>query len=351
MNSMNNLYYNDKKLKQIKKKRTQKTKRVWGWILTALGALELPSVLSSIAAGSLSGLGGMLIFLIPGIILLLLAKRQVDRWDRYEAIIDNRGNTPISLIAKKMKLPEKTVYSDLQEMIHSDFFIGPNYNIEAYIDAERDLLVMCSGGEPLKPLPDLPTQEEMAAQKEEWTSAAETASAKADDYMDAEYAGVELTDLEMIQKAITETKDDEVRGYLYGLEGSLRRIDERLQDHPDLKEKMSIKRLYKYYLPQIMELIRKYQAPDTPPELKKQIREALQTSAAALANIEADMLERDQMNAEVDIEVLKNMFAQDGLLGRDGHQAAGTKAGQTAAAGSGAQAAAEARPQPQAQGR
>ena len=49
-------------------------------------------------------------------------------------------------------------------------------------------------------------------------------------------------------------------------------------------------------------------------------------SANALSNIEADLLERDQMDAEVDIEVLKNMFAQDGLLGRQGQT--GAKAGQ-----------------------
>ena len=100
---MNNLYYNDKKLKQIKSKRTQKRKRVWGWILTVLGALELPAAIAALDA---SALISPLIFLIPGIILLLTAKKKVDTWDRYEAIIDNMGNTPISLIAKKNLLPE-----------------------------------------------------------------------------------------------------------------------------------------------------------------------------------------------------------------------------------------------------
>ena len=63
-----------------------------------------------------------------------------------------------------------------------------------------------------------------------------------------------------------------------------------------------------------MELINKYQSPDTPADVKEQIKDALKTSADALSNIEADFLEKDQMNLEVDIEVLKNMFAQDGLL-------------------------------------
>ena len=61
---MNNLYYNDKKLKQIKSKRTQKRKRVWGWILTVLGALELPAAIAALDA---SALISPLIFLIPGI--------------------------------------------------------------------------------------------------------------------------------------------------------------------------------------------------------------------------------------------------------------------------------------------
>lgn len=349
---MNNLYYNNRKLKQIEKKRTQKTKKIWGWILTAVGALELPNAIAAMGtsgtSGLVSGIISCLLFLIPGLYLLLSAKRQVDRWDRYEAIIDNRGNTPISLIAKKMKLPETVVYSDLQEMIHDDFFIGPNYNIEAYLDAERDLLVMTSGGEPLKPLPDPPTEEERAqaaaaSSRKGWFGAGRGRGKQDNRPGDTESAGVagaagasdadeaadesraeepvteeeELSDLELIRKAIAETKDDEVRGYLYGLEGSVRRIDERLQDQPDLREKLSIRRLYKYYLPQIIELIRKYQAPDTPADLKEQIRDALRTSANALSNIEADLLEREQMDAETDIEVLKNMFAQDGLLDRN----------------------------------
>ena len=324
MNGMNNLYYNDKKLKQIKNKRTQKTKRVWGWILTILGALELPAALVALDA---SALISPLIFLIPGIILLLTAKKQVDKWDRYEAIIDNRGNTPISLIARKMGLSEKTVYSDLQTMIHSDFFIGPNCNIEAYVDAEHDMLVMTSGGKPLRPIPDIP--------KEEPEPQAEPEKPKEEEVPEAQFekeAAEELSDLELIRQAIRETDDETVRGYLYGLEGSVRRIDERLQNQPQLAEKMAIKRLYKYYLPQILELIRKYQAADTPADIKKQIRDALGTSANALSNIEADLLERDQMDAEVDIEVLKNMFAQDGILGRQGQTGAKAGTAQTAKA-------------------
>lgn len=320
---MNNLYYNDKRLKKIKKKRTQKTRKVWGWILTVIGALEIPTALAGMSYGSFGDLGPCLLFLILGLGLLITGKRQVDRWDRYEAIIDNRGNTPISLIAKKMGLPEQKVLTDLQTMIHSDFFIGPNYNIEAYIDAERDLLVMASGGEPLKPLPDLPEEDVMDAAYESAgrPKAGQTAPGPAGGAGQTAEEAVreaELTDLERIQQAIADTRDDEVRGYLYGLEGSVRRIGQRLETKPELMDKVSIKRLYKYYLPQILELIRKYHAPDTPPELRTQIKDALATSADALSSIEADLLERDQTDAEVDIEVLKNMFAQDGLLRQEG---------------------------------
>ena len=332
---MNNLYYNNKKLKKIKNKRSQKTKKVWGWILTVIGGMEL---LTGLMNFEVSSLIGALFFLIPGLILVLSARRQVNKWDQYEAIIDNMGNTPISLIAKKMGLSERAVYSDLQEMILNDFFIGPNYNIEPYIDAERDMLVMTSGGKPLRPVPDIPKEEsageEAPADAAFQSSAAQEEEAAADEDA-AETIAEEMSDLDMIRQVIARTGDEETRGYLYGIEGSLRRIDERVQSNPQLKAKTSIKRLYKFYLPQIMDLIRKYQAPDTPADIKKQIKEALKTSAGALSNIEADFLEKDQMNVEVDIEVLKNMFAQDGLLGR--------------AEDSAAQAQRQARPQPAAQ--
>ena len=331
---MDNLYYNKSRLKKIRNKRTAKMKKVWGWILTVLGGLSL---FAEIGALSPEGLADSLIFLIPGILLLLLAKRQVGKWDRYEAIIDNRGNTSIPMIAERMGLSEKTVYSDLQKMIHSDFFIGPNYNIEAYIDAERELLVMSSGGQPLKPLPKVePKKPEAKPEPQQWQEKEPEKEAKPKESAKPKEQA-KMSDLDMIREAIARTTDDDVRGYLYGLEGSLRRINERMEKDSDLREKNSIRKLYRYYLPQIMELIRRYESPDTPAETKRQIRDALRTSANALSNIEADILEKDQLDVEVNIETLKNMFAQDGLTGRD--QGFGNvKAGGSASAAASAQA-------------
>lgn len=351
---MNNLYYNSKRLRKIRNKRTGRTKKIWGWILTTIGGITTLSVLAELLTG-FSDAGDLvsgLIFLIPGLILLGLAKQQVARWDRYEALIDNRGNTSIPMLAERMNLPVKTVYSDLQKMILSDFFIGPNNNIEAYIDGEHDLLVMSSGGKPLEPIPE---SKPGANPFEEQAGFGQTGGAGAqaqqadpfaqrpgegnwqdpEDIPDAEWREepiqVQLTDLEVIQETIAHTSDDEVRNALYGLEGSFRRIDERVQANPELKKKNSIRNLYRYYLPQIMELIRRFRSGEMTPESRQQIRGALMTSAGALANIEADLMEKEQMDIEVDVEVLKNMFARDGLLRSE---AAGP---QTAKTGSGAQ--------------
>ena len=327
---MDNLYFNEKRLKTIRNRRSCRTMKIWGWILTALGGV---SMIDSIGDFSMGDFADGLISLIPGVILLYLAKSQVNKWDRYEALIDNRGNTSISMLAERMKLAKKTVYSDLQKMIANDFFIGPNYNIEAHIDGERDLLVMTIGGRPIKPLPETKdTFSEKEREKE--ASASDGAEqpfgsrpsegnwhddedAPQAEWKQAHFIKVKMTDLEMIHKAIRETEDEDVRSSLYGIEGSLRRIDGRVQSDPEIKKTGSIRNLYRYYLPQIMELIENYQSEDIPDETKNEIKKALHTSAEALGNIEADILEKEQMDIEVDIQVLKNMFAQDGLLRHD----------------------------------
>ena len=322
---MDNLYYNKKKIKKIRNNRTQRGWKIWGSILTALGLLTLLNFI--IHHDDVQDLFATFFFMTPGIISLKRAFQKTRRWDEYEAIIDNQGNTPISLICERMNMSQRAVYADLQQMIQSDFFIGPNYNIQAYIDAERNMLVMSVNGRPLKPLPDLPKKEDEDKDANAEAKAGQTgqtgqakpgqgAQASADEQAAAarKAADAKLSDLDKIRQAIPKTKDEETRSYLYGLEGSLRRIDQRVQANPALKDRTSIRRLYKFYLPQIMELINKYQSPDTPADVKEQIKDALKTSADALSNIEADFLEKDQMNLEVDIEVLKNMFAQDGLL-------------------------------------
>lgn len=312
---MDNLYFNPKRLRQIANKRSCRNFKIWGWILTALGGFGVIDGLAAlIGGGSFSNVIDGLIFLIPGLFLLWYAKKQVLKWDRYEALIDNKGNTSIKMLSEKMKLPEKTVITDIYKMIGNDFFIGPNYNIESYIDGERDMLVMAVGGKPLKPLPKVAEQAKPAEDPAQHSESGPQGGAAEASQKQEQAIKVELTDLEMIQKVIAETSDDEARNSLYGIEGSLRRIDKRVQGDPELKKKSSIRKLYKYYLPQIMELIRQYRDKDAAPELKAEIKEAMHTSAGALANIEAGLLEKEQMDLEVDIQVLKNMFAQDGLL-------------------------------------
>ena len=344
---MDNLYYNKKKIKKIRNNRTQRGWKIWGSILTALGLLTLLNFI--IHHDDVQDLFATFFFMTPGIISLKRAFQKTRRWDEYEAIIDNEGNTPISLICQRMNMSQRAVYADLQQMIQNDFFIGPNYNIQAYIDAERNMLVMSVNGRPLKPLPDLPKEEEAAKDPKTDAKAGQDGQAKpgqaaqagaaAADAEDKKAADVKLSDLDKIRQAIPKTQDEETRGYLYGLEGSLRRIDQRVQANPSLKERTSIRRLYKFYLPQIMELINKYQSPDTPADVKNQIKDALKTSADALSNIEADFLEKDQMNLEVDIEVLKNMFAQDGLLDENSPlNASAQKTAHAAASGAAQQA-------------
>lgn len=351
---MNNLYYNPKRLKKIRNKRTGRTKKIWGWVLTGLGGITVLSTLadmltSGLAAGDLvSGL----IFLIPGLYLLLSARKQVGKWDRYQALIDPRGNTSIPMLAQRMELPMQQVYTDLQTMINNDFFIGPNFNIEARIDPDRELLVMCSGGRPLEPIPEPQQARQEEPEEGNWQDPEDIPEAE---WKEESPIRVKLTDLEMIQEAIRNAKDEDVRNSLYGLEGSFRRIDEKVQEDPELKKTGSVRKLYRYYMPQLLELIEAYESEDTPADIRAQIRDSLRNGAQALASIEAELIEKDQMDMELDIEVLNRMFASDGLLKEDpfmtGQSAAPRREEKAGQAWTQSETSTEPQPQPKPQAR
>lgn len=105
-----------------------------------------------------------------------------------------------------------------------------------------------------------------------------------------------------------------VKASLYDLEGSVRRIEQKLASEPELAENQNIRNLQRHYLPMTMDLVKKYMEERNSPQTMELIGQALGTCADAFTSIERKLTERDDMSTEADILTLQSMFAQDGLL-------------------------------------
>lgn len=285
-------------IKKIEKKRSGKRKKVWGIVLVVLALILLEENLSN--GSGAATIIDTIIFGGPGLILLYLGFSKTKKWDKYEAAVNQNGNTPIQQVADAVHEPPSKVRSVLQEMINNNFFIGPSYDIEAYINGEYDMLVMTRNGKPLEPLSETIER----AEKRE-ASAAEKRNVQ------------DNADIKKIRDAISVIEDEEVKDCLYDLEGSVRKINAKLAKSPELEDTTNIRKLKSFYMPQTLTLIDKYQDGLGSDETLEKIKEALKTCADAFGSIERKLNENDDINTQVDIEVLKRTFEREGLLGSD----------------------------------
>lgn len=271
--------------------RSCKGLKICGWTLIGLGIIWIiggpnttraPQVMIDYA----TGIG----LILAGVIMLLAARRIVAKWDRYESYINKRGNTSIRVLARKMGLSEKTVRVDVQNMINKGFFDKPKQGISAYIDGEYDLIVMTKYGEVMQPL--------RKVEEEEKEVPANSYIAK-------------------IRKEIARTEDEELLEILRSIEASVAKIEEKIEEEPNLKDMTNIKKLKDSYLPQTLELMRKFNDGEGSDETRWEIKAMLGTCATAFKNIEAKVYEREDIDTRVEMEVLRKTLEREGLLGSD----------------------------------
>ena len=227
----------------------------------------------------------------------------------YEALINNRGNTKISFIASRVGKKTSTVRTQLQKLINKGFLSEPAEGISAYINGEYDLVVMMKNGKPIVPV--------------EETMAKEIAKKKAQEEAEAEKkrreAAVSPEDkfILALDDASGLTDDVDVIGYLKRMKNSMTNIKKLLEEEPEDNERKSIQKMKTSYIPSTIEMIEKYTDPSTSDEAKSQIKGMFSTMATAYKNIEKQLQQQDDIDTGIDIEVLKQTLARDGLLDSD----------------------------------
>ena len=308
--------------KKLNKKRLGKS----GWTVASLatGILFLLS-----AAGSTDNpefrLGvaivGALLIAAAGIMKLVLNSR-AKRIRTYEAKINKNGNTSIDELAAYVGKPFNKVADELQAMIADGFFP------QAYVDINNRLLVMTKNGVPIESVE---------------RSAAEIKAAKRKKARDGGLAPESLDDL------ITMTDDSELKLKLKTLRTITRKIDERVEQVPELEKQ--VKDFREKYYPEVVRLTDDYNekiadmgklgtelpkeevstdssgAPvlNTNPnylqeqadEIKAQLISLIDSVTEASENLLEKLHEDDIMDITTDIKMLQTTLASKGLLDSD----------------------------------
>ena len=300
-------YEKQKELKKIRNKRTGRTKKIWGTILVVFGILNL---MDSVYMFNTSFLEGLRSCILPlalvclGVWMVKSARTNVAKWDNYEALINQNGNTPLKELSRKTGKSVDQVRKDVQEMINNGFFRDENGNVGAYIHGEYDILVMMRNGYPKEPVEQ---------------TAKEQAQAEAAEEMDGKVTAEEETELfaEAIEKAAAEVKDPDVVESLKSIESSVKKIGRIVKRKPELEESESIRQLREIYLPKTLELVNKLRREEAGPDAMLEIKGILNTCAVAYGNIVEKVYKREDEDTLIDIEVLKQTFEREGLLGSD----------------------------------
>lgn len=264
-----------------------------------------------------ASMGG--IFLGASGIMKLVLSNRAKRIRAYEARVNYSGNTSIDELAAAVGRPYEKTCDELQQMIVDGFF-G-----EAYVDIDNRLLVMTRNGKPVQDVA---------------RSAAENKKAR-------RRSGADDKTPETVEDLIAITDDKEIKGKLKELAAITKKIDERVEQVPDLEKQ--VKDFREKYYPEVVRLTDEYNekiqdmgkygsekkevesdAKGTPvintnpnylaeqaEEIKKELVVLIDSVTEASENLLEKLHEDDIMDITTDIKKLQTTLANKGLLDSD----------------------------------
>ena len=300
----------EKEKKQIRNKRTGRTRMIMGWACLILGLMDLFSNMQAYNYSFALGLQSTILPLLMACIgawLIRSTRKNVTKWDKYDEFINKNGNTSLRMISRKTGIPLKEVRKDMQEMINNGFFKDEENNIGAYINGEYDILIMMKNGMPMESIQDTIRREEADAKAD---AAGSDKPGQPRVWDEGDYANA-------IAMVAADEKDPDVVESLRSIEASLRKIDRLIERKPKLADSDGIKQLREIYLPKTMELVKKLWTGDAGSSAMVEIKGILNTCSIAYKNIVDKLYEREDEDTLIDIQVLEQIFAREGLLDSD----------------------------------
>lgn len=295
-----------------------------GIVLTTLGtALTIMFVITvgslgifSLIFDSLAAkMDRILLFFLPAIgISFVLAlcgnhlRKKIKRFRTYVKTLNGKPYGMIKDLAKAVRKPEKFVRRDLKKMIRKQMFleghldkgetclIASDEAYEQYLQAEKN-------AEQMK-------KQEEADPRKKLSEEAKKVIEEGDRY------------IEEIRRSNDAIPGIEVSNKMYHLENVIRRIFQRVEQHPELIG--DLHKFMDYYLPTTMKLLKAYEELDKQEvegenikTAKQEIENTLDTINTAFENLLDSFYKETAWDVSTDISVLKTMLAQEGLTGDD----------------------------------
>ena len=254
---------------------------------------------------------------VLAVVLKISNTQRAKKIRAYEASVNMKGNTSLDDIAEKMNCTVSKVIDDMQKMLADGFFAG------AYLDVENRLLVMTRNGVPIED----PEKSAAASKKARRQAAREKGKLP-----------------ESIDDLIIMTDDSEIKSRLKTLRTITKKIDQRVEEEPELTDQ--VKDFREKYYPEVVRLTDAYNEkiadlgkfgaekpaadPDKPVidldpnslerqanDIKKQLISLIDSVTEASENLLEKLHEGELMDISTDIQMLQTTLASKGLLDSD----------------------------------
>ena len=234
-------------------------------------------------------------------------RKQVARFRAYVKTLNGKAYGNIKDLARSVGKSEKFVAKDLSKMIEKRMFL------EGHLDENHTCLMASNDAYEQY----METQKNMERMKEQ--DAREPKRQLSEEARKTIEAGNRY--IEEIRRSNDAIPGIEISNKMYHLENVIRRIFQRVEEHPELID--DLHKFMDYYLPTTMKLLNAYEELDKQEltgehvqSAKTEIENTLDTINDAFENLLDSFYKETAWDVSSDISVLKTMLAQEGLTGK-----------------------------------
>ena len=235
-------------------------------------------------------------------------RKKVARFLYYVKTLNGKPYGSIKDLAKSVRKSEKFVIKDIEKMIEKRMFL------EGHLDSSQTCLI--ASDEAYEQY--METERNVQRMKEQ--EAKKPKKQLSEEARKIIEAGNQY--IEDIRRSNDAIPGVEISNKMYHLENVIRRIFQRVEQHPELID--DLHRFMDYYLPTTMKLLNAYEELDKQDAVgeniqsaKQEIENTLDTINDAFENLLDSFYKETAWDVSSDISVLKTMFAQEGLTGKD----------------------------------
>ncbi len=252
--------------------------------------------------------------------------KRVSRFKTYKSVLRGRAYCDTAELSDSIGKSKKYVTKDLRKMIDEDMFpegrLSDDNSVLMLSDEAYEAYEQMQEGARMK--------EEEARLRAEAEAEQRRKEAENPVYKEVRLVIEEGEDtLAQIQAVNRAISDPAMTAKLTRLETVIRKIFEFIEENPG--QIMEMRRFMGYYLPTTLKLVNAYRDLDAQPvqganirASKAEIEGTLDTISGAFEKLLDSFYQSTAMDVSTDISVMKNLFAQDGLVD-DGLKQEGTK--------------------------